>query len=388
MEIDHICKNGVEEPEDEVVSYKTETDQESTRTNSRASELSCAYSANNITTSHHPNSPALKVTEGIAVSANDLLGHSVIVREHNDSSDSLSDEAQLVSEWELKLEKPKASQKRIDKRKKKTTTKKRQPQITNGGAIPKNDNAKSLTTQELHLKSDQENLSMSPTVIIKGLNMKDKGMKKKLAYHQKLDEPIIDKVKKQTSINSYFSPPKKQLKVGNGDVDESISISRSSGITEDSRQQHATCKDSTMDVKNKVNLKPDEGGSRTDHDEHCGDSQRSSRTKPLVVSTENYGENECTHIDSEESDISDTECEGYPEPTNQPDNSDSAVEVPFLISQRGRRLGKANYIYESSSEHTSDAEASRTASPATGDHHYITIVFHGLILKDTTCYLI
>ena len=144
-----------------------------------------------------------------------------------------------------------------------------------------------------------------------------------------------------------------------------------------------------MDVKNKVNLKPDEGGSRTDHDENCGDSQRSSRTKPLVFSTENYGENECTHIDSEESDISDTECEGYPGPTNQPDNSDSAVEVPFLISQRGRRLEKANYIYESSSEHTSDAEASRTASPATGDHHYITIVFHGLtILKDTTCYLI
>ena len=53
---------------------------------------------------------------------------------------------------------------------KKTTTKKRQPQITNGGAIPKNDNAKSLKTQELHLKTDQENLSMSPTVIIKGLN--------------------------------------------------------------------------------------------------------------------------------------------------------------------------------------------------------------------------
>lgn len=378
MEIDHICNNGVEEPEDEVVSYKTETDQESTRTNSRSSELSCAYSANNITTSSHPNSPALNVTEGIAVSVNDL-GHSVIVREHHDSSDSLSDEAQLVSEWDLKLEKSKSSQKRNDKCKTKTTIKKREPQITNGGATPKTDNAKSLKTQELHFKTDQENLSMSPTVIIKGLNMKDKGMKKKLAYHQKLDEPIFDKVKKQTSINSYFSPPKKQVKVGNEDVDGSISLSRSSGTTEDSNQKYATCKGSTIDAKNKVDLKLDEGESRTDDMEHCGDSQRSFRTKPFVFSTENSGENECTHIDSAESDISDNECEGYLEPTNQPDNSDSAVEVPFLISQRGRRLGKANYIYESSSEHTSDAEASRTASPATGNHHYITLVCNVVI---------
>ena len=379
MEIDNICNNGVEEPEDEVVSYKTETDQESTRTNSRSSELSCAYSANNITTSSHPNSLALNVTEGIAVSVNDLLGHSVIVREHNDSSDSLSDEAQLDSEWDLKLEKSKSSQKRNDKCKKKSTTKKRQPQTTNGGATPKNDNSKSLKTQELHLKTDQENLSMSPTVIIKGLNMKDKGMKKKLAYHQKLDEPIIDKVKKQTSINSYFSPPKKQVKVGNCDVDGSISLSSSSGITEDSKQKYATCKGSTIDAKNKANLKLGEGESRTDDMEHCGDSQQTFRTKPFVVSTENSGQNKCTHIDSAESDISDTECEGYLEPTNQPDNSDSAVEVPFLISQRGRRLGKANYIYESSSEHTSDAEASRTASPAAGNHHYIRIICHGLI---------
>jgi hypothetical protein len=38
----------------------------------------------------------------------------------------------------------------------------------------------------------------------------------------------------------------------------------------------------------------------------------------------------------------------------------------IIVSKRGRKIGRPNYIYESSSEHTSDAECSRTASPAEG----------------------
>jgi len=80
--------NGIEEPEDEVVSYKTETDQESLRTDSRASEVSSVNSVNHANISIVNKSSIANGVDKVADTVNCVIGDSVIVRDHDESSSS------------------------------------------------------------------------------------------------------------------------------------------------------------------------------------------------------------------------------------------------------------------------------------------------------------
>ena len=86
--ISNDYNNGVEEPEDEVVSYKTETDEESTRTDSRASEMSCTHSIHYTDTSNITTSSISNGQTNLGNVDNGELGRSVIVRDHDESSNS------------------------------------------------------------------------------------------------------------------------------------------------------------------------------------------------------------------------------------------------------------------------------------------------------------
>ena len=96
--------NGVEEPEDEFVSYKTDTDQESTRTDSRASDTSYCNNHNYASHSSIVNNIGADMkcnSEGHNI---DTIRDSVIVREHDDSSSSTCEDLENEKETNPLLE--------------------------------------------------------------------------------------------------------------------------------------------------------------------------------------------------------------------------------------------------------------------------------------------
>ena len=96
------------------------------------------------------------------------------------------------------------------------------------------------------------------------------------------------------------------------------------------------------------------------------DSKR--RCRKEVMTSGNYNEETtCSEDagpnDSTESEISDAESEKFIEKSSQEKNPKRCSGVSMILSKRGRKIVKPNYNYDSSSEQTSDAEVSRTASP-------------------------
>ena len=457
--------NGVEEPEDEVVSYKTETDQESIRTDSRASEVSSVNSVLQASTSILQNSPLINGIDKVANTGADVLGHSVIVREHDESSSSTYDEDMKVEthsginpqrkslscskKIKGKRNLPAAKQNKDESNSSLTSSKmdrRKGRQCSNAKGNNKGspsdeeqllklvliddtkedshylqDNSKQEMKkvrgkEMVHTKSpdthtsqlqsgpkDQKNLAMSPTVIIKELNLKHKDIKKKFTSSPK-NKALTnkgspsEKFTTQKTINAYFSPPTKKS------VEKALAVdaNKSAYVKTFKKCEEAILKDKKPEMvtpdqeslkdspkfsgatsnssnndevsKEKIfgTMRSEQKLSHIEKDISNKDtSNYQSRKRSLRAKTENrsntdYGASTNTPYDSADSEISEVESVKSDETGNNEDDANSRMEAPFIISKRGRKIGRPRYIYESSSEHTSEAESSRTASPAIG----------------------
>ena len=413
--------NRVEEPEDEVVSYKTETDQESTRTDSRASEVSSVNSANQASSSILLHSSSTNGISKVVNSSEDLLGDSVIVRDHDESSSSAYDDDIEVethsdtsgqkksvadskkvrgrgnfrsTKWKQNTVDAADSSSQIERRKgiQRTNVKRNKVDDTpseesplklvlevetmnyskcvqgNSKQVIQKKRGKQMAIDQSqtispntcasYQQSDKKlNLAMSPAVIIKTLNLKHNNINQKIS-----SSPInkattnkgspSEKLTKQKTINAYFSPPPKKAI---GEDAATLNSTKSSLPTEnvvkatESEQKLSNIKSNTLNENRENN-----------------ERRRSMRAKTERNFSANDGSSTNTPYDSAESEISEYESEKNDEIGTDSEDFNSKVDAPFIISKRGRKIGRPKYIYESSSEHTSDAEGGRIASSSTG----------------------
>ena len=412
----------VQEPEDEFVSYKTDTDQESTRTDSRASEMS---------NSNNCNYPSSHLSNGIIANIKcntgdglDTLSRSVIVREHEDSSSSTCEESENENEVTLtELENQVMHNKRrkkkdnsVSKTKKDTKSvcnvnappaaRKRSLRHSNGKHIPsqipkkvvidevsekcsqdshldtkygienlktcKTDNLiidvnnKTTVNDESQTKTNQQINDMSPTVIIEELNLPYKHLHKKiiLSPQSKIlsqEEFCLGKAKKQNMITSYFSNPAKTHRTNSSNLNE-----------KQSNEDHDLSPelyepgdgDKSIPPVNANEISPSALSHSLKGNEFKGSHHLMK--KPFISSYDDCKElrsdANVERIDSTESEISETESERPLK--EQP--SKKSFRTSIGLSKRGRKIVKPNYNYDSSSEQTSDAEFSRTGSPLIG----------------------
>ena len=344
-------ENGVEEPEDEVVSYKTETDQESIRTDSRASEVSSINSLNLV-------SGSTVHTSALANGMSNVFdaGDSIIVRDHDDSSSSICND-DLEEQVQSDLRQSRKSKRNVKDKKLKgksisCNAQSESPIVTDEPCKIESPDAKSSKQTEPSVGID-----MSPTVIIKELDLTSNSNKKRVALSSKaktlhskdiaklslpslcktsnqtnLDSKmttkgvVTEKGAKQQTINAYFSPSSKKIVndlVGGSETthenDECIEISNHRG--------------------RRRSLRP-----KLDKELSDGDG-------PNKIKRHDCTESESSEVESEKTDIR---------------AMDESLGVN--TSKSGRNIGKPKYVYESSSEHASETESSRTASPALGIH--------------------
>ena len=413
--------NGVEEPEDEFVSYKTDTDQESTRTDSRASEMSNSNNCN-YASSHLSNGIIANIKrnndDGL-----DTLSSSIIVREHDDSSSSTCEESENEKKVSLaEQEKDEVQNKRrkkrdnsVSKTKKDSNSacsingppaaRKRSLRHSNGQRIPSQipkgvviDKVKERCGQDSHFKkkcelqqfntSEKDNLildlnnkmtvndasntkvkqqinDMSPTVMIEELNLPYEHHHKKiiLSPQNKIlshEEICLGKAKKQNTITSYFSHPTKKYRTNASNSDE-----------KQNNEHHCLSAELSEIEKVEKSITPvhinEISPLALNHslkDNHFKGSRHHMRK--LNISYDDCkdlkSKADVEAIESTGSEISETESdEHYKELTAKKISGASMV-----LSKRGRKIVKPNYIYDSSSEQTSDTEFSRTGSPLIG----------------------
>ena len=381
-------------------------------------------------TSHPPNASRTNGQENFGDTNDDILDHSVIVRQHDDSSSSTCEEMETETNTTITEGKPRDQTKR-QKRKDKISCNKQSKDILNvnrtsklkrrsgrrdssaNGEIlnsPSNEKAglktiecdaekkhkvtqnsykqftqkidvAQMATNESKIKSTErnisqlqnthQNLAMSPTVIIEELDMKNRHLKKRIAYSTKSralsnEEISVEKSQKQTSIHSYFSPPDKKTVVKNKNGEENQFSHANSTLKSKDTESHIVEKDLVSHIKKQKLSRGEKDISGTDKASNCG-NRRSVRSTNSVNSLDiNYTDHGSSYNESAESEMSDIDSEKSDYPIAKIDNINTKPEMPFVLTKRGRRIGRPNYIIESSSEHNSDTEGSRTGSPALG----------------------
>ena len=270
----------------------------------------------------------------------DSFRDSVIVRDHEDSSSSTYDE--LEDETKMKLSDRKSDQ-----------------QLNRSKQRMKHDDTTSQTKISDNGKpsSDAKNKMncMSPKVMIEDLNLAYEHLQKKIIVSPKnkilsTETYRLKKTKEHNVIKSYFSTAKTNL-FSNGD-----------GMNADENSQEDSSGD-VVQIKEVSSL--DKGNSLKD--KALKGSRRSIRK--AVMSDGDIKDLNSTLDDinsSTESELSETESERHSETYSKDLNIEKYAGTSMILSKRGRKMMKPNYNYDSSSEQTSDAEISRTASPQTG----------------------
>ena len=331
--------SGVEEPEDEFVSYKTDTDQESTRTDSRASDTSYCHNHNYASHSSIVNNIIADMKSNSDGHNIDTISDSVIVREHDDSSSSTCDD--LENERKNTVLASKKDETTKNRRSKKnTTTVKTKVKIM----------ARSRSTS-----SGKAN-DMSPKVMIEDLNLTYEQLHEKIVLSPKSkmisnDASPMEKAKKQNTITSYFSSPTTKKLVKDKNINENpIDVSN-------------------LSRSDTPELKEDESIVHLDDAISSKTSNRRNRKKVMKNGNDSEDKPCCEDTglnDSTESEISEAESEKTIEKNSGQMTTKRSSGVSMILSKRGRKIVKPNYNYDSSSEQTSDAEISRTASPSIG----------------------
>ena len=341
--------NGVEEPEDEFVSYKTDTDQESTRTDSRASDTSYCNNHNHASHSSIVNNISADMKSNSEGHNIDTIRDSVIVREHDDSSSSTCEDLENEKESTVSTSKNDETTKRR-RSKKNSTMVKTKVKIM----------AKSRTTS-----SGKAN-DMSPKVMIEDLNLTYEQLHEKIVLSPKSkiisnDASPIEKAKKQNTITSYFSSPTTKKFINDRNTNETqidisnLSRSDTPELKEDKSIVHLD-NASTLSNCNVTKAK-------------LQTNNRRYRKKVIKKGNDSEDAPCCEDNgldDSTESEISEAESEKTLEKNSQEMTAKRSSGVSMILSKRGRKIVKPNYNYDSSSEQTSDADISRTASPSIG----------------------
>ena len=340
--------NGVEEPEDEFVSYKTDTDQESTRTNSRASDTSYCNNHNYASHSSIVNNISADMKSNSEGHNIDTIRDSVIVREHDDSSSSTCED--LEHEKEDTVSTSKNDKITKNRSKKNSTTAKTKVKIM----------AKSRTTPTCKAND------MSPKVMIEDLNLTYEQLHEKIVLSPKSkmisnDASPMEKAKKQNTITSYFSSPTTTKLVNDRNTNETqidisnLSRSDTPELKEDKSIIHLD------NASTLLNCNVTKAKLQTSNRRYRKKAIKKGNDTEDAPCCEDNGLN-----DSTESEISEAESEKIIEKNSQEMTTKRSLGVSMILSKRGRKIVKPNYNYDSSSEQTSDAEISRTASPSIG----------------------
>ena len=273
---------------------------------------------------------------------------SVIVREHDDSSSSTCEDLENEKEDTVSTSKNGESTKNR-RSKKNSTTVKTKVKIM----------ARSRTTS-----SGKAN-DMSPKVMIEDLNLTYEQLHEKIVLSPKSkmisnDASPMEKAKKQNTITSYFSSPSTKKLVNDKNTNETqIDISNLS-------------KSDTPELKEDNSIVHLDNASTSNCNVTKAKLQTSNRRyrKKLIKKGNDSEDEPCCEDnglnDSTESEISEAESEKTIEKNSREISTKRSSGVSMILSKRGRKIVKPNYNYDSSSEQTSDAEISRTASPSIG----------------------
>ena len=271
----------------------------------------------------------------------DSFRDSVIVRDHEDSSSSTYDE--LEDETKMKL-----SDRKSDKQLNRPKQRMKHDDTTSQTKISSNGKPRSDANNKMNC--------MSPKVMIEDLNLAYEHLQKKIIVSPKnkilsTETYRLKKTEKHNVITSYFSTTKTNL------------FPNGNGMNADENSQESLSGD-VVHINEVSSL--DKGDSSKD--KALKGSRRSIRK--AVMSDGDIKDLKSTLDDdinsSTESELSEAESESHSETYSKDPNIDKYAGTSMILSKRGRKMMKPNYNYDSSSEQTSDAEISRTASPQTG----------------------